>query len=120
MSRLLEILKGIVAELSDQNAYQRYLTAHGESDCPAAWRRFQDLEGAGGMAVGMFGGGGSILTTPMLVYIGGFDPKAMADAKAAGKPLPVNHSPFFAPVPEPSIRTGVEAMTLAVMNVMSR
>ncbi len=52
--------------------------------------------------------------------IGGFDPKAMADAKAAGKPLPVNHSPFFAPVPEPSIRTGVEAMTLAVMNVMAK
>jgi len=49
--------------------------------------------------------------------IGGYDPKAMAEAKAAGKPLPVNHSPFFAPVPEPTIRTGVEAMTLAVMNV---
>jgi hippurate hydrolase len=49
--------------------------------------------------------------------IGGFDPKVMEEAKASGKPLPVNHSPYFAPVPEPSIRTGVEAMTLAVMNV---
>lgn len=49
--------------------------------------------------------------------IGGYDPAAMEQAQKAGKPLPVNHSPFFAPVPEPSIRTGVEAMTLAVMNV---
>ena len=49
--------------------------------------------------------------------IGGYDPKAMAEARASGKPMAVNHSPFFAPVPEPSIRTGVEAMTLAVMNL---
>lgn len=35
-----------------------------------------------GMAVGMFGGGGSILTTPMLVYIGGFDPKPAIAASA--------------------------------------
>lgn len=50
--------------------------------------------------------------------IGGWDPAVMAKAKADGKPLPINHSPFFAPAPEPTIRTGVEAMTLAVMNVM--
>jgi hippurate hydrolase len=49
--------------------------------------------------------------------IGGYDAKAMEEARASGKPLPVNHSPFFAPAPEPTIRTGVEAMTLAVMNV---
>lgn len=42
MIRLLEILRGILAELSDQNAYQRYLAAHGEIASPAAWRRFQD------------------------------------------------------------------------------
>ena len=52
--------------------------------------------------------------------IGGFDPAVMAKAKADGKPLPVNHSPYFAPVPEPSIRTGVEAMTLAVLNVVGK
>lgn len=49
--------------------------------------------------------------------IGGLDPAAMAADAKAGKPLPSNHSPLFAPVPEPTIRTGVEAMTLAVMNV---
>lgn len=28
-----------------------------------------------GVAVGLLGGGGSILTTPLLVYVVGFDPK---------------------------------------------
>jgi hippurate hydrolase len=48
--------------------------------------------------------------------IGGNDRSVLAEAmKPGGKPMPVNHSPFFAPVPEPSIKTGVQAMTLAVM-----
>ncbi len=50
--------------------------------------------------------------------IGVYDPKRAAEAAAGGPPLPSNHSPYFAPVPEPTIRTGVEAMTLAVMDVM--
>ena len=50
--------------------------------------------------------------------IGATDPAKVAAAKAGGAPVPVNHSPFFAPVPETTIRTGVEAMTLAVMNLL--
>ena len=50
--------------------------------------------------------------------IGGYDRAKIAELRAAGKPVPVNHSPFFVPIPEPSIRTGVQAMTLAVLNVM--
>lgn len=50
--------------------------------------------------------------------IGGLDPAAVARAKATGVPLPGNHSPQFAPIPEATIRTGVEAMTLAVLNVL--
>ncbi len=49
--------------------------------------------------------------------IGGSDPKALAEAEAKGVPVPVNHSPLFAPIPEPSIRTGVEVLTLAVLSV---
>jgi hippurate hydrolase len=51
-------------------------------------------------------------------FIGMDDPKKIAEAEAKGVPMPSNHSPYFAPVPEPTIRTGVEAMSLAVMNVM--
>jgi hypothetical protein len=34
--------------------------------------------------------------------------------------LPPNHSPQFAPVPKPTIETGVEAMTLAVLSAFDR
>ena len=56
---------------------------------------------------------------PSLFFsLGGYDPKTIAEASAKGEPLPTNHSPYFAPTPEPAIRTGVEAMTLAVLNVL--
>ncbi|MBV8683693.1 MAG: peptidase dimerization domain-containing protein, partial [Caulobacteraceae bacterium] len=51
--------------------------------------------------------------------LGGYDPAKVEEAKRTGVPLPANHSPYFAPVPEPSIKMGVEAMTLAVINVLS-
>jgi len=49
--------------------------------------------------------------------IGGDDPAMLAKYKAEGKPVPVNHSPYFAPVPEPSIKRGVETLALAVLMV---
>jgi hypothetical protein len=42
MKRVFDILVGILAELTDQNAYRRYLQAHGLSHSPDAWRAFQD------------------------------------------------------------------------------
>jgi hippurate hydrolase len=42
----------------------------------------------------------------------------VAAADKGGKPVAFNHSPYYAPVPEPSIKTAAQAMTLAVMNVM--
>lgn len=53
----------------------------------------------------------------VFLSIGGDDPKVLAEYEAEGKPVPVNHSPYFAPVPEPTIRTGVMALTLAVLMV---
>ncbi len=40
-------LRGILDELSDQNAYRRHLAAHRATDSPEQWRKFQDarLEG---------------------------------------------------------------------------
>jgi len=48
--------------------------------------------------------------------IGIYDPERVAAAAAGGPRLEPNHSPAYAPVPEPTIRTGVTAMTLAVLN----
>ena len=57
----------------------------------------------------------------MFFFIGVSDPKDVAEAmKPGGKPLPFNHSPFFAPVPEPSIKMGVQAMSLAVLNLLAK
>jgi hippurate hydrolase len=48
-------------------------------------------------------------------FVGGTDPDIYAKAKAANRlnQLPVNHSPQFAPVLQPTLRTGVEALTVA-------
>lgn len=57
----------------------------------------------------------------MFFFTGVYDPKTLAEAAApGGKPIAFNHSPFYAPVPEPSIKTAVQAMSLAVLNVMAR
>src|SRR3984893_4372250 len=52
--------------------------------------------------------------------IGGLDPKAVAQAMATQTPLPGNHSPECAPVPEPTIRTGTEAMSLVLLDVLQK
>jgi len=52
--------------------------------------------------------------------IGGYEAATIALYKTEGKPLPVNHSPYFAPAPEASIRTGVETLTIAVLMVAER
>lgn len=55
----------------------------------------------------------------MFFFTGVYAPEAVAEAaRPGGKPVAFNHSPFYAPVPEPSIKTAAQAMTLAVLNVM--
>lgn len=53
-------------------------------------------------------------------FFGGLDEKTWDDAVANGKvnELPGNHSPFFAPVIEPTIRTGVDAMALGALTFL--
>ncbi len=62
-----------------------------------------------------------IAGVPSLFFgIGGYEPAQLKAAAARGETLASNHSPQFAPVAEPAIRTGVEAMTLAVLGVLGR
>lgn len=57
----------------------------------------------------------------MFFFTGVYDPKDVAAAEQpGGKPLAFNHSPYYAPVPEPSIKTATQAMSLAVMSAMAR
>ena len=41
-------------------------------------------------------------------------------AKEGGKPLPSLHSDVFYPVPEPTLKTGVKTMSLAVLNLVGK
>jgi hippurate hydrolase len=57
----------------------------------------------------------------MFFFTGVYEPKAVAEAqRPGGTPIAFNHSPFYAPVPEPSIKTAAQAMSLAVLNVLGR
>lgn len=57
----------------------------------------------------------------MFFNIGVYEPERVAAARdGTGPPLPSNHSPLFAPVPKPTIETGVEAMTLAVLSAFDQ
>lgn len=53
-------------------------------------------------------------------HLGCMPPERVLEAKRGGRPLPPIHSDGFYPIPEPTIKTGVLAMTTAVMNIMRR
>jgi len=53
-------------------------------------------------------------------HVGAVDPAKIAEYKQARKELPSLHSSKFAPVPEPTIRTGIVAMTAAVLELMKK
>lgn len=55
-----------------------------------------------------------------MFWLGAVKPEAVAESEKTGKPLPSLHSPFFTPVPEPTIKTGVTAMSAAVLELMKR
>jgi len=55
-----------------------------------------------------------------MFWLGTQPPEVVAEAKAKGTTLPSLHSPFFKPIPEPSIETGVKAMTSAVIGLMKK
>jgi hippurate hydrolase len=50
--------------------------------------------------------------------LGTGDPEALRQSERSGTPLPALHSSRYAPVPGPTIRTRVTAMTAAVVDVL--
>jgi hippurate hydrolase len=52
--------------------------------------------------------------------IGGLDPAMLQKAAAEKISVPGNHSPEFAPVPEPSIKTGATAMSLVLLDMLQK
>jgi metal-dependent amidase/aminoacylase/carboxypeptidase family protein len=55
-----------------------------------------------------------------MFWLGAVDPGKLKDAQEKGTPLPSLHSSEFTPLPELAIRTGVKAMTSAVMDLLKK
>lgn len=55
-----------------------------------------------------------------LFWLGTQAPETVAAAEAKGETLPSLHSPLFLPVAEPTIRTGVTAMSAAVLGLLRK
>jgi amidohydrolase len=65
---------------------------------------------------GLFGARGGVPS--MFWFVGGADPVTWQEAFAANRinqDIPFNHSPKYAPVQDPTITTGIEAMLVAAM-----
>lgn len=89
---------------------------------------FRDILGAentivrppimGGEDFGRFGREG----VPIFMYFLGTVPEDRFEEslKPMGHPLPSMHSDRYAPAPEPSLKTGVRTMTMAVLNLMRK
>ena len=52
--------------------------------------------------------------------LGAVDPVKLAESRRTGVPLPGLHSSLWAPVPEPTLRTGVKTMTSAALDLMKK
>lgn len=88
-------MAGIRAELGDENVLDQPLIMGSED----------------------FGTFGKVAGVPSCFwFVGGYEPDRVEAAKAAGRvdeDLPTNHSPFFAPVIEPTLSIGVRTMVAA-------
>jgi hippurate hydrolase len=52
--------------------------------------------------------------------LGAVDPAKVKLSRETGTPLPSLHSAMFQPLPEPTLRTGIKAMTSAVLDLMKK
>ena len=70
-----------------------------------------------------FGVFGSAASVPSVYwFVGGTDPARFAAAAEAGtldSELPSNHSPAFAPVPHPTLATGVDTLVVAATSILA-
>jgi len=55
-----------------------------------------------------------------MFWLGAVKPELVQESEKSGKPLPSLHSSQFAPLPEPTIGTGVIAMTAAVLELAEK
>ncbi|HAI75293.1 MAG TPA: amidohydrolase [Microscillaceae bacterium] len=55
-----------------------------------------------------------------IFWLGGVDPQKLEESLHNGTPLPSLHSAFFAPLPEPTLKTGVRTMAAAALDLFQQ
>jgi hippurate hydrolase len=55
-----------------------------------------------------------------ILWLGASDPLKVKAYRETGAPIPGLHSALFAPVAEPTLRTGVKATTATVLELMKK
>jgi hippurate hydrolase len=55
-----------------------------------------------------------------IFWLGSVEPERVAESERTGKPLPALHSNLYRPVPEPTLKTGVTAMTAAALELVGK
>jgi hippurate hydrolase len=53
-------------------------------------------------------------------WLGAIEPSRVEASRKTGTPLPSLHSSLFQPLPEPTLRNGIKAMTAAVLELMKK
>jgi hippurate hydrolase len=65
--------------------------------------------------------GRTVEKVPICFFVlGASDPAKLAESKRTGIPVPSLHSSKFTPVPEPTIKTGIEAMSAAALDILAK
>jgi len=65
--------------------------------------------------------GRTVEKVPICLFrVGAVDPALVAESQRTGLPLPSLHSSKFAPLPEPTIKTGVTALTGAALDLLAK
>lgn len=105
---------GADSVVNDADLTERTAAVFREALGEAAVRRHDYLTASEDFSKYASAGGGRSL----LFEIGIYDEAQTDASKRRGESLPFNHSPYYAPAPDGSIRFGVKTMTLTVLNVL--
>jgi amidohydrolase len=116
----------IVTVLKDQFTPATYNNPELTTRLVAAWKKSFGEENVEIVAPTMGGEDFSEFSLPdhsipaVDFHVGAVAPEKIAESKKTGRALPSLHSSKFAPVPEPTIRTGIISMTAAVLDLMKK
>jgi amidohydrolase len=69
---------------------------------------------------GYFADAGNKRNPLSIVSLGIADPQKVRESQISQIPLPPTHSPYFAPMAEPALRTGIKAMASGILDLLKK